>query len=472
MNNLDLELKSEFENLPDEFWDFKKASTRDLTHGLHNYPAVMVYPISQNILQIVNKYMTINSLMDPFMGSGTVLVEGMIDNIKEIYGTDLNPLSILISKVKTTKLSFEQLNFIKLSHIKKLKKTIEQTKIIADDFDNFIRNKLNLDITAKKGWGDAADKLIEQYFLDKDIVFKFNNFTNLGFWFTPQVIVYLQSIKDCIEMCEDLDVKNFLLLAFSETVRTVSNTRNSEFKLFRMKAEKVANYYPNVINEYLKVLTRNIIKMEDFISVCKSNSQMHIYCEDARLLNTVPDNSIDLVITSPPYGDSRTTVAYGQFSRLSLQWLDLENKTNQNITKIDSCLLGGKPYIDKQQWSLLRSKTLLKSLEKISQKDIFRANDVFSFYLDLDKCLFAISNKMKKNSYQFWVVGNRTVKLETLWTDKIITELAEKNGVRHLFSFGRNISNKVMPSLNSPTNKVGTKVKTMTTETIVVLKKE
>lgn len=33
----------------------------------------------------------------------------------------------------------------------------------------------------------------------------------------------------------------------------------------------------------------------------------------------------DLMITSPPYGDSRTTVAYGQFSRLSLQWLDLEN---------------------------------------------------------------------------------------------------------------------------------------------------
>ena len=53
MNNIDLLLKNEFENLPANFWDFKESTTRDLTHGLHYYPATMVYPISQNILKIV-----------------------------------------------------------------------------------------------------------------------------------------------------------------------------------------------------------------------------------------------------------------------------------------------------------------------------------------------------------------------------------------------------------------------------------
>lgn len=79
---------------------------------------------------------------------------------------------------------------------------------------------------------------------------------------------------------------------------------------------------------------------------------------------------------------------------------------------------------------------------------------------------------MKPNSYQFWVVGNRTVKLETLLTDKIIAEMAKKYGLIHLFSFNRKILNKVMPSLNSPTNEKGARVKTMTSETVVVLKKE
>lgn len=472
MTELDLHLKSEFENLPENFWDFKQATTRDLTHGLHYYPATMVYPISQNILKIVQKYTEINSLMDPFMGSGTVIVEGMLGNIPKLYGTDLNPLAVLMSKVKTTKLSEEQLKFILKDHKNFLQDICNKTNQVADEFDDYIQKDLKLDITAKTGWGNSADKYIKTYFDKKGKSFNFQSFTNLGFWFTPRVIILLQTIKNAINNVVDLQVKDFLLIAFSETVRTVSNTRNSEFKLFRMRPEKVAVFKPDVFDEYFKILDRNVAKMEDFVATCKYNPEVKINFDDTRTLKTIPDNSIDLVITSPPYGDSRTTVAYGQFSRLSLQWLDLDYTTQQDVIIIDKNLLGGKPYIHKEQWSFLGSKTLVDTLERISSKDPFRADDVFSFYVDLDKCLYAITNKMRVNSYQFWVVGNRTVKLEKLLTDKIIAEMAVKYGLTHLFSFGRNILNKVMPSLNSPTNEKGLRVKTMTTETVVVLKKE
>lgn len=472
MNEFDLKLKTEFENLPADFWDFKQATTRDLTHGLHYYPAIMVYPISQNILNIVKKHITVNSLMDPFMGSGTVLVEGMIGNIPQIYGTDLNPLAVLMSRVKTTKLSQNQLAYITQEHKIYLENIKEKSYAVANDFDSYIRNELQLDVTAKKGWGDSADKYIDEYFKNKNKNFNYQTFTNLGFWFLPKTIILLQTIKNAIKKIEDVQIREFLLLAFSETVRTVSNTRNGEFKLFRMKPEKVAIFNPDVFEEYFKVLNRNVNKMRDFIKVCSDVSNVHVNFDDTRSLTTIPDNSIDLVITSPPYGDSRTTVAYGQFSRLSLQWLDLDYTTQQDVANIDKNLLGGKPYCHKSQWAFLQSPTLLESLEKIAQKDVFRADDVFSFYVDLDKCLYAITNKMKPQSYQFWVVGNRTVKLEKLLTDKIISEMAVKYGLKHLFSFDRNIINKVMPSLNSPTNEVGERVKTMTSEIVVVLKKE
>ncbi len=472
MTELDLQLKNDFENLPEDFWDFKKATTRDLTHGLHYYPATMVYPISQNILKIVQERTEINSLLDPFMGSGTVIVEGMLGGIHELYGTDLNPLAVLMSKVKTTKLSEQQIAHIQNDHKNLLKTISEKTNKVADEFDNYIQEDLKLDITAKTEWGNSADKYIKQYFENKNKTFNFQSFTNLGFWFTPRVIILLQTIKNAIKKIDDLCIKDFLLIAFSETVRTVSNTRNSEFKLFRMRPDKVATFRPDVFEEYFKILDRNISKMQDFVSACKSNSQLHINYDDTRILNTIPDDSIDLVITSPPYGDSRTTVAYGQFSRLSLQWLDLDYTTQQDVINIDKNLLGGKPYIHKEQWSFLGSNTLVDTLERISEKDPYRADDVFSFYVDLDKCLYSITKKMKPNSYQFWVVGNRTVKLEKLLTDKIIAEMAVKYGLTHLFSFGRNILNKVMPSLNSPTNEKGLRVKTMTTETVVVLKKE
>lgn len=472
MNNIDLLLKNEFENLPADFWDFKESTTRDLTHGLHYYPATMVYPISQNILKIVNKHVDIKTLMDPFMGSGTVLVEGMLDNVSQIYGTDLNPLAVLMSKVKTTILSEEQLSIIE-EFKKKLKSIEEKSNQVADDFDNYIKNDLNLDITAKTGWGDSADNYINDYFKNKNKNFNYQSFSNLGFWFTPRVIILLQTIKNQIKQVTDLNARNFILLVFSETVRIVSNTRNGEFKLFRMKAEKVASFMPNVFAEFYKILDRNVAKMQDFIKACsQTKSKVAIFFDDTRKLETIPDDSVDLVITSPPYGDSRTTVAYGQFSRLSLQWLDLDYTTQQEVSNIDKNLLGGKPYTHKEQWSFLQSPTLVATLEKIAEKDVFRADDVFSFYVDLDKCLYSITKKMTKNSYQFWVVGNRTVKLEKLLTDKIIEEMSVKYGLKHLFSFNRKIINKVMPSVNSPTNEVGARVKTMTAETVVVLKKE
>ena len=152
--------------------------------------------------------------------------------------------------------------------------------------------------------------------------------------------------------------------------------------------------------------------------------------------------------------------------------MDLSATPSKEIINLDKNLLGGKPYTLKEQWSLLGSNTLVSTLEKIAQKDQSRADDVFSFYVDLDKCLYAISQKMRKNSYQFWVVGNRTVKMETLQTDKIIMEMATKYNINYMFSFKRNIINKVMPSLNSPTNEKGVLVKTMTNEIIIVLKKE
>ena len=87
--------------MPNNYWDFKYENTKEYTHSIHSYPAVMVSPISRNIINIVRQVMEVDSLFDPFSGSGTVLVEGMLANIKTVYGNDINPLAIFISKVKT-----------------------------------------------------------------------------------------------------------------------------------------------------------------------------------------------------------------------------------------------------------------------------------------------------------------------------------------------------------------------------------
>lgn len=469
----DLLLVEKLKALPFNFWDFKDSDVKEFTHGLHSYPAMMVSPISRNIIKLVKSIRPIETLADPFMGSGTVLVEGMLAGIKKIYGNDINPFALFLSKVKTTPIDISQLQ----SEVKQLYTRISDKYTSMDlqieNVDDIMRHGYGLDLTGKSGWGSDAHEFLRKYVKDNNLSLEIPCFKNIGYWFKPRVILLLALIKGEINLIHNKDIKAFIFTAFSETIRFVSNRRNGEFKLFRMPSNKVDSFAPDVIKEFKIILDRNIEKINSFnesLSCAENHSIVTITNNNTTSLQDVPDNSIDLLITSPPYGDSRTTVAYGEYSRLSLQWIDLFNLSEKEIMQIDKSLMGGEKFRNGFEYNI-SSAELRRALDKIKDKDIERAGDVYSFYRDLSQAIRTISTKMKKNGYLFWVVGNRTVKGVLLQTDAIITEIGETCGLKKLYTIDRNIINKVMPSLNSPSNEAGVKASTMTNEHIVVLKK-
>ena len=81
-------------------WTFTGASTRELTHCYHDYPARMIPQIAGKLL---DKFAPSGGalLFDPYCGTGTSLVEGMIRGL-DVTGTDLNPLARLIAQAKTS----------------------------------------------------------------------------------------------------------------------------------------------------------------------------------------------------------------------------------------------------------------------------------------------------------------------------------------------------------------------------------
>lgn len=475
---VDNEIIREFDQLPLDYWDFKNEDTKELTHGIHTYPAVMVYPISRNIINIMKRYQKLKVIMDPFMGSGTVLVEGILAEMDKVYGTDLNPLARLISKVKTKHLHYVDVQRSIEALEDKINTDYGRFKPLLDNIYKYIDAE-KIDITekatVKNGWGANAPSILRKFVENCNLELNVPEFKNLGFWFVPNAIIELQILKDNIFSLKDENIRDFVWVAFSETTRLVSNRRNSEFKMYRMEPEKVLKFRPDVKKQFFEILERNIEKMRNFYDICdekEDETEVYILDNDTRYLEDVPDNCVDLVVTSPPYGDSRTTVAYGEFSRVSLQWANMEELEEKQITDIDKNLMGGTKFKKGFEYDLF-SNTLKDSLEKILQddKNTERAGDVYSFYKDLQESINSITKKCKINSYQFWVVGNRTVKEVNLKTSDIIIEMGEKFGLEHVYTIGRNIPNKVMPSLNSPTNEAGKKVTTMTNEHIVVLRK-
>lgn len=414
----------------DTSWDFRDAYTKYSNHGLHTYPAMMIPQIARRLIRTYGANSKV--LLDPFMGSGTALLEATLHkNFENAYGVDINPLALLIAKVKTTPID---------------------PKILWDKYYGLV----------KRCDEDKRAVNFKQKTITKP------DFYNISFWFKPQVITDLAMIKDSINRIEDENVRNFFFVAFSETVRSVSNTRNKEYKLYRMEASALKKHNPDTIEKFRGRARNNIVKMEEYFKEYNKGCSVHILTEDTRNKTSIPDEEVDLIVTSPPYGDSRTTVAYGQFSRLALQWLDYDQK---KVIDIDRVSLGGIPTKDLKHD--LGSPTLRETVDKIAEKDGKRAKDVLSFYVDFDKCVQELHRVTKKGAFLCFVVGNRTVKGVQIPTDEIIVELFQaKKDYKHHNTFIRNIPHKRMPKLNSPTNISGNHAVTMNEEWIIILEKQ
>jgi hypothetical protein len=110
-------------------------------------------------------------------------------------------------------------------------------------------------------------------------------------------------------------------------------------------------------------------------------------------------------------------------------------------------------------------------ISRINKVDNKRALEVSAFYNDLGYSIQKVAKSVRKGGKTVYVVGNRTVKNIQLPTDQFIAEKFEENGFKHLITYERALSNKSMPSKNSPTNQVGKTVNTMLNEYIVVCEK-
>ncbi len=415
----------EIKKYRDETWDFRTANTKQYTHCFHSYPAMMIPQVAGRILDEFGKGAKL--LFDPYCGTGTSLVEANLRGIDAV-GTDINPLARLIAKVKTTIIPVELLE----GYIK--------------DFESFMFSIL-------LGKNEVKPTI--------------PNFKNIDYWFKEDTKYYLAIIKEYIEKkIDDEDVQDFFKVAFSETVRDVSLTRNSEFKLYRMTERQIEKFNPDVFSVMLTKLTRNKRGMAEYIHLKNNDAKSNIY--DFNTVYEVPEDilppeSVDIIVTSPPYGDSRTTVAYGQFSRLSSQWLGFEE-----LNEVDKKCMGG---IRRKVFRKFGFEPLDEILSLIAETDDNRVYDVVSFYIDYEKSINNVAKLVKKGGIVAYVVGNRRVKGFEIPNDEITREFFERNGFIHIKTVIREIPNKRMPKRNSPSNMVGKTDVTMRYEYVVILER-
>jgi len=412
------------ERIIDNEWSFVGVNTKEYSHCYHNYPAMMIPQIAR---RLIKEYAPKNTelIFDPYCGTGTTMVEAKLANINS-SGTDLNPLAQLIARTK-----------VKNFNIEKILK-----------YKNLL-----------------SDEIFKYTFNSNDEAYELFDFKNIDYWFSKKVIKEVSFILNKIRKEIEKDFQDFFIIPLSETLREASYTRNGEFKLYRIAQDKLETHNPDTFGIYFNKLNRNIQGLKE-LTKTGANTTTNIY--DFNTCDIEPEDvigkKIDFVVTSPPYGDSRTTVAYGQFSRLSNQWLGIKN-----ASKIDNLLMGGSKNHKNVEF---KTKYAFKELEEIQNNDLKRFNEVKEFLVDYENSINNVSKSVRKKGRVAYVVGNRTVKGTQIPLDYITVELFEKNGFTHIKTIVREIPNKRMPKENSPTNKTGVKSKTMNNEYIVIMEKE
>ena len=429
-------------NADADYWTFRRGVLRRGAHGFTQYPAMMVPPMQAALLAVVLKVDGhIYSVLDPFCGAGTTLVECMRLGL-HYSGQDVNPLAVLFCRAKAGPF-----------HVRRL--------------------------------AAAADLVVARAATDSSTRLE-ADFPGLAKWFMKRVAVELSRLRRAIRRENNQWCRRVLWVALAETVRLASNSRTSTFKLHTRGADDLATRSIQAIAIFRQLLSTIVVQLQHEATALRNTGHLtRGGCYRGDISLSLGDSAThspraaagahDLLITSPPYGDNTSTVPYGQYSYLPLQWIDLcdidESATQAGFLastyEIDSRSLGGsrKHVLQHLDQLLLRAPTLAKTLSQLVDHPIDRRSRIAGFCRDLDACLGTSLHAIRRNAYMIWTVGNRRVGGLLVPTDMILSELLQERGARPVATIERRIPNKRMATRNN----IAT---TMRGESILVLRKE
>lgn len=374
--------------------DFKGSDTQYSTHALHTYVAAMVPPLAEALVTTLTPRG--ERVLDPFCGGGAVLVE-CVRHGRKGTGSDINPLGVLVSKVKST--------FIEK---KPLQEACQYVKAHA------LRN-IN---------GSIA--FPEKY--------------NVDYWFLPQTMAELSALISVIKKCERTDkfpreIIDALKAIFSATVRDVMLTYRNEVRLRRLEPQDLKRFQPNAFESFA---LRSHLAIERIPNLPK-NARTVVECHPVQQL-PFPDKHFHSIICSPPYGDERNGVSYLQFSKYLLYWLGFSRA---------SVIEARKRTLGSENLDIVAPSDTLEKASKTIQKvgaDTNWLNFYREYYLGLQQMIRVSRENI------IIVIGNRILKQTVVKNGKITAELMRHLGWRLKQHFQRTLPSKRLPKLRREAN--------------------
>ena len=387
----------------DEKWAFmgyKQSQTGKWTHSYHRYPAKF---IPQLVEGLMDEYITDTDahINDPFMGSGTTIVTAISRGFKA-SGTDINRIAHLITKVKSKPIEPIYLD-------KKVKQFLSRLSF--------------LDQSQPMLFDPGVKPTIPEKHIEK-----------IDYWFSERHKNELGTILTVISDEKDEELRDFFFVAFSNILKNCSIWNKGSTKPTRDFKKKPVNPYTAIRRHLTKMVKGN----EQFYYIVprrdRYDEYLNIQVSTAKK-QPVPDNSVDLIISSSPYV---TSYEYADLHQLSTIWLDLADDLSEYRTEF----IGTS---HRQYEKQLKSQIAESIVSEILGKSPKKAREISAFFFDMEEVFSENFRILKHGGRCCYVIGNTRLKGVDILNAEVFAEILQYTGFKSDRIIKREIPLKILP---------------------------
>lgn len=375
------------------FEDFR--STEQWTHGYHRYPAKFLPNVVKKIIE-EHSPKDCNVIADLFAGCGTTLVEAKAHGKKSI-GTDINPVATLITKVKTT-------------------------PIVPDNLQQ------------------AYDHLISLFDCYNEADYSdIQKHERLDHWFFPSEKAKIAFLYNKVrDMNVSETIKDFFYVCISHILKNCSRWLQSGTK----PQVDPCKIIPNPFDEFRHHCQKMIKSNAEFYAYLSENGCLDVPCDilldDSR--NTKIDSeSVDMIITSPPYV---TSYEYADIHQLTAYWMEYVS----NMAEFRKQFIGTS-YSGNKSLEVKGSLQAQKIVNELAGKSNHIARDVAQYFNDMQKVANEMTRVLAPNGHACIVIGNTKIKDVQIKSAEVFLEFLRNAGLHKVKVIKRSIPHKLMPTL-------------------------
>jgi len=363
--------------------DFHDTASNYASHALHAFAAKFPPQLPRIFIEGLTEKG--ERVLDPMMGSGTAIVEAFLCGRRAI-GFDIDPLSLMICRVKTHPVDLLQATWAGQRVIGSAQKVLYRAT--------------------------RLESAMRERFSQPTLEF-------IDYWFGKQTQRELMALLLAIER-EGLEQRltDFLKVVFSSIIITKSGGVSRAYDLAHTRPHRLED---KPYKDAIKAFERRLFKSAALLSQLPSNGrEVEILQHDSRQRSPLDHDSVQLIVTSPPYANA---IDYMRAHKFSLVWFGHDINS---LSTLRSTYIGAEKRSGLEEIKF--PDAVLRILSDLARVDAKKSLVLRKYFSDMRFAMHEMLRVLEPGRCCVIVVGPSTMRGHVIKTHDLLSQIADEIG--------------------------------------------